>query len=248
MAASSVTASIAPAAATARLDPDRVRAKICGLTCEEDVATAVAAGAAYVGFVFYAPSPRAVTPEAAAHLADAAPPGVCKVGLFVDPADEFLDAALALAPIDMIQLHGRETPERTLAVRARYGLPVMKAVAIATEDDVPAIAAHEAAADQILCDAKPPPDAVASAGALPGGNGVAFDWRLLAGRRWRRPWMLAGGLTAATVTDAVRLTGARQVDVSSGVEAAPGRKDPERIRAFLAALDRDAAGAGGDGD
>ena len=207
-----------------------VRVKICGIKRTDDLVAAVAAGAAYVGFVFFPRSPRAVTAEAVASLAHATPPGRCKVGLFVDPDDALLDETLAVAPIDMIQLHGRETPDRVAAVRQRTGLPVMKAVPIATQDDLPTLDLYEAVADQILCDAKPAPNEP-----LPGGNGVAFDWRLIAGRRWRLPWMLAGGLTPETVGAAVALTGARQVDVSSGVEAAPGEKDAEKIRAFVAA-------------
>lgn len=207
-----------------------LRVKICGLKTPETVAAAVAGGAAYLGFVFFPRSPRAVTPEAAATLAAAVPPGLMRVALLVDPDDALLDAVLAPGGIDMLQLHGHETPERVAAVRARTGLPVMKAVGIAGEDDLPAIAAAEAAADQILVDAKPAPGAT-----RPGGNGLAFDWRLLAGRRWSRPWMLSGGLTAATVAEAARLTGAAQVDVSSGVESSPGEKDPGLIRAFLAA-------------
>ena len=130
----------------------------------------------------------------------------------------------------MLQLHGRESPDRVAQVRARYRLPVMKAIGLADEGDLPAIIAFSTVADQILIDAKPPRGAD-----LPGGNGLAFDWRLLAGRRWLRPWMLAGGLTAENVAEAVRLTGARQVDVSSGVESAPGVKDAARIAAFVAA-------------
>jgi phosphoribosylanthranilate isomerase len=130
----------------------------------------------------------------------------------------------------MLQLHGRETPARVAEVRARHGLPVMKAAGLGGPDDLPALAAFEVVADQILVDAKPPKGSV-----LPGGNGVAFDWRLIAGRRWTKPWMLAGGLTPQNVAEAVRLTGARQVDVASGVEASPGVKDAALIRAFVAA-------------
>jgi len=130
----------------------------------------------------------------------------------------------------MLQLHGHESPARVAEIRARFGLPVMKAVGIADEADLAAIAGYAQVADQILIDAKPPTGA-----ALPGGNGLAFDWRLIAGRDWERPWMLAGGLTPANVAEAIRLTGARQVDVSSGVESAPGVKDADAIAAFIAA-------------
>lgn len=218
-----------------------VRVKICGLTRPADVEAAVAAGAAYVGFVFFPPSPRHLAPQAARALALAVPPGVVKVALTVDAGDDALDALLAEVPADMLQLHGRESPARVAEVRARTGLPVMKAVGIAEAADLARIAPYEAVADQILVDAKPPPGA-----ALPGGNGLSFDWGLIAGRRWARPWMLAGGLTPATVAEAVRRTGARQVDVSSGVEAAPGVKDPALIAAFIAAAEAAAAPAGAD--
>ena len=204
--------------------------KICGLRTNADVAAVAAAGAAYAGFVFFARSPRHLTVAEARPLALAAPPGLAKVALVVDATDVFLDALLAEVPLDMLQLHGAETPERVAEVRARYGLPVMKAMGLAGEGDLAGLQEMSLAADQLLIDAKPPKGA-----ALPGGNGLAFDWRLLAGRRWLRPWMLAGGLTAENVAEAVRLTGARQVDVSSGVEAAPGVKDHARIAAFVAA-------------
>jgi phosphoribosylanthranilate isomerase len=208
----------------------RTRVKICGLRERADIAAAVAWGAAYVGFVFFPPSPRFLTADAAAALAAEVPPGVAKVALVVDADDATLDAIVAAVPLDMIQLHGREPPARVAEVRARHGLPVMKAVGVADAGDLVPVAAYEAVADQILVDAKPPKGSV-----LPGGNGLAFDWRLIAGRRWARPWMLAGGLTPANLAEALRLTGARQVDVSSGVESAPGVKDQGLIRAFLEA-------------
>ena len=209
----------------------QVRIKYCGLSRAADVDAAVAAGAAYVGFVFFPKSPRAVSVETARALALGVPPGIAKVALVVDPTDDLLDAIARDVPLDMLQLHGHESPERVAELRARHGLPVMKAVGVAEEADLAALDAYVAVADQILVDAKPPKDA-----ALPGGNGVAFDWRLIAGRRWPKPWMLAGGLTPDTVAEAVRLTGARQVDVSSGVESAPGVKDAARIDAFARAL------------
>ena len=207
---------------------ERVRVKICGLTRPADVAAAVAAGASYVGFVFFEKSPRHLSLAAARALALEVPPGVVKVALTVDADDAALDALLARVPIDMLQLHGRESPQRVAALRARHGLPVMKAVGVAAARDLAALDDYGQVADQLLVDAKPPPGAP-----LPGGNGLAFDWRLLTGRRWTRPWMLAGGLTPENVAEAVRRTGARQVDVSSGVESAPGEKDPARIRAFI---------------
>ena len=207
-----------------------IRVKICGLRTPADVTAVARAGAAYAGFVFFAKSPRNVTLPEARLAALAAPPGLAKVALTVDADDATLDAIVEAVPLDLLQLHGRESPDRVAQVRARYRLPVMKAIGLADEGDLPAIFAFSTVADQILIDAKPPRGAD-----LPGGNGLAFDWRLLAGRRWLRPWMLAGGLTAENVAEAVRLTGARQVDVSSGVESAPGVKDAARIAAFVAA-------------
>lgn len=210
-----------------------VRVKICGLRTPADVAAVAAAGAAYAGFVFFPRSPRHLDLATARALALAAPEGLCKVALTVDADDAALDAIVETLPIDMLQLHGHETPDRVAQVRARYGLPVMKAVGVADEGDLAQVFDHSLVADQILVDAKPPRDA-----ALPGGNGLAFDWRLVAQRRWLRPWMLAGGLTAANVAEAIRLTNARQVDVSSGVETAPGVKDAGLIAAFTAAATR----------
>lgn len=209
---------------------DRIAVKICGLKTLADVEAVAAAGAAYAGLNFFARSPRYVTPAQARLLALAAPPGLAKVALTVDADDATLDAITEAVPLDMLQLHGHETPDRVAEVKARYGLPVMKVVGVADEGDLAALFDHSLVADQIMVDAKPPKGAV-----LPGGNGVAFDWRLVAGRRWLRPWMLAGGLTPQNVAEAIRLTGARQVDVSSGVESAPGVKDAARIAAFVAA-------------
>lgn len=208
----------------------QVRVKICGLKTAADVAVVAQAGAAYAGFVFFPKSPRHLTVEAARELALSAPEGLCKVALTVNADDATLDAIVDAVPLDMLQLHGHETPERVAEVKARYGLPVMKAMGVADEGDLAGLMEMSLAADQLLIDAKPVPGA-----ALPGGNGLAFDWRLLVGRKWLRPWMLAGGLTPENVAQAVRLTGARQVDVSSGVESAPGVKDAARIAAFVAA-------------
>lgn len=209
--------------------PD-TRVKICGLSTRETLLAATDAGAAYVGFVFYAKSPRFVRIDDARSLALEVPPGIAKVALTVDEDDACLDRIVDTVPLDMLQLHGSETPERVAELRARHGLPVMKVIGIATEDDLAMIDVYAKVADQIMVDTKPPPG-----GDRPGGLGVAFDWRLIAGRRWSTPWMLAGGLTPDTVAEAIALTGARQVDVSSGVESAPGVKDPDRIRAFLKA-------------
>lgn len=207
-----------------------VSVKICGLSRPEHVTAAAQAGAAYIGLVFFEKSPRNISLEAARALALEAPIGLAKVALVVNADDAFLDALTQAVPLDMLQLHGAEPPERVAQIKARYGLPVMKAVGVADADDLAHLDTYARVADQILVDAKPPKGAD-----LPGGNGLAFDWRLIAGRRWPTPWMLAGGLTPDNVAEAIRLTGARQVDVSSGVENAPGQKDTGLIRAFVAA-------------
>ena len=194
---------------------------------------AVSAGAAYIGFVFYPKSSRFVTNAQARSLALAVPPGIAKVALVVDPDDAMLDDLLADVPIDIVQLHGSETPERVAQVRARVGLPVMKAIGVGDAADLAQLDAYSDVADQLLVDTKAPKDAAA-----PGGNGVAFDWSLIAGRRWSVPWMLAGGLTPDTVASAMSVTGARQLDLSSAVEDAPGIKSPEKIAAFIEAAQR----------
>lgn len=194
------------------------------------LAVAVGAGARFTGFVFFPKSPRNVGPETAAQLAGLVPPGIARVGLFVDPDDAALRAVLDHVSLDMVQLHGHESPQRVAEVKALTGLPVIKAVGVSGPDDLDALWDYGLAADMLLVDAKPAPGA-----ALPGGNGLAFDWRLLVGRRWLKPWLLAGGLTPGNVAEAIRLTGAQAVDVSSGVESAPGIKDHGLIRSFIAA-------------
>ncbi len=203
--------------------------KICGLSTPDSMTAAVESGARFVGLVFYPPSPRAVSPHTARQLARLAPTGVRVVGLFVDPDDETLDAVVRQVPLDMLQLHGQETPERVAAIAARFAVPVMKAVRVATAADLEEARAFEDVADWLLFDAKPP----SNVHALPGGNGIPFDWSLLAGRHWQRPWMLSGGLTADNLAEAVAATGAAAVDVSSGVEDRPGHKPPARVRGFL---------------
>ncbi|MDO8883046.1 MAG: phosphoribosylanthranilate isomerase [Pseudotabrizicola sp.] len=207
-----------------------IRVKICGLRTLGDVAAVAAAGAAYAGFVFFPKSPRHLTIAQARELTLAAPVGLAKVALVVDADDAALDAITEAMPLDMLQLHGHESPDRVAEIRTRYGLPVMKAVGVADEGDLAAVLDYSLVADQILVDAKPPKNAE-----LPGGNGLSFDWRLVAQRRWLRPWMLAGGLTPDNVAEAIRLTNARQVDVSSGVEVSPGVKGAARIADFVAA-------------
>ena len=210
-----------------------IRTKFCGLSRPEDVTAAAAAGAAYVGFVFFPKSPRNVSIEQAAALAITVPVGIAKVALVVNANDAELDAIVEAVPLDMLQLHGSESVERVREVRVRYGLPVMKAVGVADADDLPALDAYAMAADQLLIDAKPPKNAD-----LPGGNGLSFDWRLIAGKSWPVPWMLAGGLTPDNAAEAVAMTGARQLDVSSGVEASAGVKDSALMTAFAEAANR----------
>lgn len=208
--------------------------KICGLSTPGTVTATVQAGARYVGFNFFEKSPRYVSIPQARELALSVLADICKVALSVDATNEQLDAITAGVPIDMLQLHGSETPERVIEVKKRYGLPVMKVIGVADASDLAAIDIYMRVSDQILVDAKPPKNAE-----LPGGNGLSFDWRLISGRRWACPWMLAGGLTQENVAEAVQLTGATQVDVSSGVESAPGIKDKVKIAAFIAAAQGD---------
>jgi len=207
-----------------------IAVKICGLSTAAAVEAAVAGGARWVGFNFYPPSPRAVTPQQAAALCALVPPQVRRVGLFVDADDAAIDAALAAAPLELLQFHGRESAERVAEVRVRFGREVIKAVPLAGPEDIAAAGRYEDVADLLLFDAKPP----LRADALPGGNGLAFDWSLLVGTQWRRPWMLSGGLNAALLPEAVRISGSAAVDVSSGVETRPGMKNIAKIREFLA--------------
>ncbi|RAU21627.1 phosphoribosylanthranilate isomerase [Paramagnetospirillum kuznetsovii] len=207
-----------------------VEVKICGITDEDAMDAAIEAEADYVGLVFFPPSPRAVAPERAAELVEFTPGEITKVGLFVDPDDALLEQVLTKVRLDLLQLHGAETPERIEAIRLEYGLPVMKVISVASAGDLALAEPFLAVTDRLLFDAKPPKGAV-----LPGGNAVSFDWSILTGRKWGVPWMLAGGLTPANVAEAVRISGATAVDVSSGVESAPGVKDADKIRAFIKA-------------
>jgi phosphoribosylanthranilate isomerase len=211
----------------------KVRAKLCGLTTQDDIDAAATAGAAYMGLVFFEKSPRNVAIETARSLALHAPVGLAKVALVVNADDAALDCITASVPLDMLQLHGVESPERVAAVKARYGLPVMKALGIATGDDVARAQLYASVADQLLLDAKP-----SEGDALPGGNGLSFDWRLLEGESWSVPWMLAGGLTPDNVAEAVHCCAARQVDVSSGIETAPGQKSSELMAKFVSEANR----------
>jgi phosphoribosylanthranilate isomerase len=208
-------------------------AKICGLTTPEAVQAALDGGAAYLGFVFFPKSPRSLSPEVAAHLAAPARGRARLVAVTVDPDNETLDRIVAHLAPDVIQLHGREDPARVLDVRARTGAEAIKAVAIGTAADLSELQRYEDVADYLMLDAKAPPGAL-----LPGGNGEAFDWKLAAERRFVRPWFLAGGLDPWNVTEALNLSRAPLVDVSSGVERGPGYKDPRLITAFLDAVRR----------
>jgi len=207
-----------------------VSAKICGLRTSETVAAAVAAGADFVGFNFFTKTPRYVEPEMAAALGRAVPARVVKTGLLVDDDDVRIAAILSVCPLDLLQLHGAETPERVAAIKAKFGLPVMKVIKVRNAADIARAADYDAVADRLLFDAVPPAD---MKNALPGGNAVSFDWDLLKGFRTRLPWMLSGGLNADNLAEAVRRSGARAVDVSSGVEDRPGEKNPNKIKAFL---------------
>lgn len=205
-----------------------VQVKICGIRDREVLESAVEGGAAAVGFVFVAGSPRRISPDAAARLSSEVPSGVLKVGLFVNAPDETIGQAVEASALDALQLHGRETPERVVEVRERFGRKVWKALPVARQEDVSAAFAFEGAADCLLFDSQPP-----KGGRLPGGNARAFDWSLLAAPLPDLPWMLSGGLTAGNVEEAVRISGARMVDLSSGVERSRGVKDPALVRAFL---------------
>lgn len=206
-----------------------VQIKICGLTTRAALDAAIEARADYCGFVFYPPSPRTLGTAAAHELAAHAGTRIGKVGLFVDPDDALLAESVAAGSLDVIQLHGSESPARAADIRARFGLPVWKAVAVAAAGDVARADAYGGAADLVLFDARTP------RGALPGGMGLKFDWSLLAAYRGTLPWGLAGGLAPGNVGAAIAATGARLVDTSSGVESAPGAKDPDLVHAFCAA-------------
>ncbi|MBL8551637.1 MAG: phosphoribosylanthranilate isomerase [Hyphomonadaceae bacterium] len=210
-------------------------AKICGLTAQIARDAALAGGARYLGFVFFPKSPRYVRPEIAADLAAPARGRADIAAVFADPTDAELErVAAALAP-DWIQLHGAEPPARVAEARAFAKKGVIRALAVADGADLAAARDFEAVADMLLFDAKPPAGA-----SRPGGYGAAFDWRILQGRRFARPWFLAGGLTPDNVAEAIRVSGAELVDASSGLESAPGVKDPARIAAFLQAVQQPA--------
>ena len=208
----------------------RVTAKICGINDPEAMRAAISGGASHVGFVFYPPSPRAVKPGEAMALSSVVPERVQKVGLFVDPEDDQIDKTLFVVKLDFLQLHGDETPERVRDLKQRTGKKVMKVIKVSEASDISRAEAYVRIADALMFDAKPPPG---MKDALPGGNAVSFDWRILSGHKWPLPWMLAGGLHAGNVAEAVALSDAAIVDTSSGVEDTPGRKNVEKIAVFL---------------
>ena len=207
-----------------------VQVKICGLSDEANLLTALDAGADLVGFVFFPPSPRFVDLPRAAALAGAAKGRATRVGLVVDADDAAIETILSRVELDMLQLHGRESPQRLAEVKVRFGVRTMKALGVANAADLARAKDYAGFADQLLLDAKPPRGAD-----RPGGNGVAFDWTLPKALAWDKSWLLSGGLDADNVAEAVRRSGAPGVDVSSGVERAPGKKDPDKIRAFVRA-------------
>ena len=203
--------------------------KICGINDAASLDAAIDVGADYVGLVFFPPSPRHVGSDVAARLAERSGPRIARVGLFVNATDGEIGDAVVAGRLDALQLHGAETPGRAAELRTIFGLPVWKAIAVSSADDIGRAQHYAGAADLILFDAKTPK------GTLPGGMGLSFDWSLLGHYRGSLPWGLAGGIAPGNVADAIGRTGAPLVDVSSGVESAPGVKDPDRIRAFVAA-------------
>jgi len=203
--------------------------KICGISTPEALDAAIMGRADHAGFVFFPPSPRHVTLAQAALLSERAAGRISRVGLFVDAGDAEIAEAVAAARLDVLQLHGKESPERAAALKARFGLAVWKALPVAGPGDADRAHGYAGAADLVLFDAKTPK------GALPGGMGLAFDWNLVSGWKGPMPWGLAGGLSPANVAEAIRLTGTSLVDTSSGVETAPGVKDADRIAAFCKA-------------
>jgi phosphoribosylanthranilate isomerase len=207
-----------------------VSVKICGLNTLDSINAAVAGGADFIGIVFYPHSPRYVALNEAARLMRDVPPEITKVGLFVDATDATISETLGAVELDMLQLHGSETPERLTHLQETFGRTTMKAIKIEGAPDVTTAELFDDSADWLLFDAKPPKE---MAGALPGGNALAFDWHLLEGRSWKKPWMLSGGLNSENVTDAVSISGTVVVDVSSGVEDSPGLKSSSKIQKFL---------------
>lgn len=201
--------------------------KICGLSDPKNLKAATSNGARFVGFVFYPPSPRYIEFDTAWNLARAVPTGVRSVGLFVNPNDEELERILTGIQLDMIQLHGDETPGRIAEIKAKYNMPVIKAIRVASAEDLNTLEGFETIADWLLFDAKPPK------ADLPGGTGESFDWKILSGRNFKKPWMLSGGLNSQNVSEALSILKPDAVDISSGVESERGKKDSNKIKTFL---------------
>jgi phosphoribosylanthranilate isomerase len=212
-------------------------AKICGINDPRAMTAAIEGGASHVGLVFYPKSPRFVTLDQAANLSSMAANKATRVALFVDPNDAELHAVLGAVPIELVQLHGSESPERTEEIKKATGRAIMKVISVSDATDIARAKDYVDVADWLMFDAKPPKSLK---NALPGGNAVSFDWSLLSAKTWPLPWMLAGGLTAENVAEAIRLTGAKVLDTSSGVEDTPGKKNPIKIKAFLEAVARSA--------
>ncbi len=207
--------------------------KTCGLSTEKTLSAAIDAGATYVGFIFYPPSPRNISVTQAKMLTQYVGDRALKVGVFVNPDDQLLSEVLSNVDLDILQLHGNETPERTDYIRAKFSKSIMKAVPVSSQEDIALARTYEDIADMLLFDAKAPS---AMKNALPGGNGLAFDWELIAGEKWNIPWMLSGGLDATNVAEAIKISGAEIVDVSSGLEKTPGKKDINKIEEFMNAV------------
>lgn len=204
--------------------------KTCGLSTDATVNAAICAGARYVGFVFFPPSPRNVSIEEARELAQKIDSHILKVGVFVNPDDELLSSVIENVGLDIIQLHGNESIERVRHIREKYSKLIMKAIAVSSKTDISIAREYEPNVDMLLFDAKAPTD---RKDALPGGNGLMFDWKLIADEKWHVPWMLSGGLNATNVAEAIKISGARIVDVSSGLEIEPGNKDIGKIKEFI---------------
>mgnify|MGYP005639806417 CR=1 FL=1 len=207
-----------------------IEAKICGLSTAETVRTALDAGASYVGFVFYPPSPRNISIEKAAELAEIVKEDALKVGVFVNPDDALLHDVFKQVDLDVIQLHGNEDPERVKYISTRFAKSVMKAISVSDVSDLNKAKEYESVCDMLLFDAKAP---IEMHNALPGGNGLVFDWKLIADYQWNVPWMLSGGLHAKNVQEAIKISGAKIVDISSGLESEPGNKDISMIETFM---------------
>lgn len=204
-----------------------MKAKICGLTTTDAIASVIENGADYAGFVFFAKSPRNLTPKKYAELAKNIPATIKKVGVFVNASNDEISAVMDKLPLDYLQCHGSENIDRIYDLHVKFAIPVIKAVAVRSSDDIALGKKYEDTADMLLFDAKIPTSPI------PGGNGLAFDWTLLKGRNFQVPWLLSGGLNMQNIEEAVRITGARAVDVSSSLESEPGIKDPELIAEFL---------------